>query len=326
VSTSSVIAIVVGIVLFVLIAIAATIEGAFTILFGWISFLRRVLPEVRPDGTSVLVGTVALLLFGVGVHWLGRSWRTSASPGGKWRIRWTVAVVLGVILLFTAGISVIGITHQLAWLATSEQPMSGEALKRDGSSNNNMKYIGIGLHGYHDSNSVLPPGGTFSANGEMLHSWETHILPYMVISTRGIDMEHPWNAPENQKYFKSVLPDFINPEFRTPALEDADGYGLSHYAANSRVFSANKSMNLSEVTNGTANTIFVGEVNAGFKPWGHPINWRDPAAGLQQGPNTFGGPPSTNGTLFGMGDGSVRFIGNGADPDVLRALSDPRGK
>src|SRR5580658_72398 len=94
----------------VLIAAATTIEGAFVILFGWIPFLGRVLPEVKPDGPSVVVGALALLLFGAGVHWLGRSWRGTANPtAGRWRIRWTVAVVLGVVLLFTAGISLVGV-------------------------------------------------------------------------------------------------------------------------------------------------------------------------------------------------------------------------
>lgn len=55
---------------FVLIAVAATLEGAFLIVFGWVPFLWRVLWEVQPDGPSVLVGLVALFLFGVGVHWL----------------------------------------------------------------------------------------------------------------------------------------------------------------------------------------------------------------------------------------------------------------
>ncbi len=310
----------------VMIAVATTIEGAVTIVFGWVPFLGRVLPEVKPDGPSVVVGALALLSFGAGVHWLGRSWRRTANPvGGRWRVRWTVAVVLGVVVLFTAGISIIGISHQVAWLATSEQPLVGEGLGRGGSAEQNAKMIGFGLVMYASANKdYLPPGGTFAADGEMRHSWETYILPYMGYSTSGIDMNSPWHGPENQKYFKCVLPDFINPGFRTPPLDDANGFGLSHYAVNSRVLSAAKPMTLSEITNGASNTILVGEVNVGFKPWGHPINWRDPAAGQNQGVSTFGGPASSNGTTFVMADGSVRFIRNGSDPAVLRALGNPR--
>lgn len=309
------------------ISVATTIEGGFAILFGWISFLGRVVPQAQPDGPSVVVGSLALLLFGAGVHWIGRSsHRPAGADAKRWRVKWTVAVLVGVVLLFTAGISVVGMTHQVAWLATSDQPVVGEGLKRRGDRVLNAKVIGMGLENYSDTHNTLPEGGTFSANGEMLHSWETRILPYMSYSTYGIDMKRPWNGPENRQSFRCIIPEFINPEFRTPPLEDAEGYGLSHYAANSRVLSADKSMKYTEFTKGTSNTILVGEVNGGFKPWGHPINWRDPAAGLNRGATTFGGPAKANSTMFLMADGSVRFVGNGVDPTVLRALSDPRAK
>ncbi|QEL13592.1 H-X9-DG-CTERM domain-containing protein [Limnoglobus roseus] len=294
----------------VLFGIATTVEGAFTVVFGWIPFLVRVLPEAKPDGPTVTLGGIALLLFTAGVHALGRSFR----PG--WRVRWTAAVVVGVVLLFTAGISVIGITHQLAWLAISEQPLRSERLARGGNAEYRANTISTGLINYHDINRVFPPGGTFSSTGEMRHSWETHILPHLSYWDRDIDWNSPWNGPENQKIFRCVLPDFINSGFRTPALEDGNGFGLSHYAAN-------KSMALADITKGTSETILAGEVNAGFRPWGHPINGRDPAAGLNAGPKTFGGPPNAGGTNFIMADGSVHFLGNGVDPAVLRALALP---
>jgi len=310
---------------FVLIAAAITLEGAFVVVLGWAPFLARVLPQVEPDGPSVAVGLLALMVFGAGVHGLGRSWRGSGRlRGERWRVRWTVAVVLGVILLFTAGTAIVGISHQVAWLATSEQPLVGQGVARGG----DPKMIAIGLSTHHDAEGRFPPGGTFSTNGEMLHSWETYILPHMGYSTSEIDMNRPWNGPENQRYFRCVLPVFINPAFRAPPLEDDNGFGLSHYAANSRVLpvgtqTANTLARRPEITRGASNTILVGEVNAGFKPWGHPVNARDPAAGLNGGAHAFGGPVKNNSTTFVMADGSVRFIGNGADPAVLSALSRP---
>ena len=309
-------AIITVVLVLILLAVVTTIEGAFTIVLGWIPFLGRVLPEAEPDGPSVLVGALALILFGGCVHWLGRS-RVSAVR--RWRMRWTVAVVLGVVLLFAAGVSIVGISHQVAWLATSDQPMVGEGLKR----RRDAREIGIGISSYSGVMGKVPPGGTFSADGEMLHSWETQILPYMGYSTQGIDMTEPWNGPENRRYFQCELPEFINPEFRTPPLADDGGYGLSHYAINSRVARANGAVKVSDLKRGAANTILVGEVNAGFKPWGHPVNWRDPAAGLNRGPATFGGAPRSGSTTFLMADGSVRVFANRTDPAVLRALSDP---
>ncbi len=306
---------------FIAIAVLTTIEGAFTILIGWIPFLGRVLPEAEPDAPSVLVGALALLLFTAVVHGFGRMRNRTVR---KWRVRWTIAVVLGVLLLFTAGISLVGITHQIAWLSTSEQPMVGEGLKRR--DQYGTKMMGMGLANYHDASASFPPGGTFSPEGEALQSWETHILPYIGYSTDGIDMKRPWNSPENRNSFQCVIPEFIDPAYRTPPLEDANGFGQSHYAANSRVLTANKAMAREDLTRGTSNTILVGEVNAGFKPWGHPVNGRDPTAGLNRGAATFGGPANSGGVNFIMADGSVRFIASGVDPAVLRALADPRSK
>jgi len=101
---------------------------------------------------------------------------------------------------------------------------------------------------------------------------------------------------------------------------------LSHYAVNSRVMSAGKPVALGQVADGASNTILAGEVNRGFKPWGQPVNWRDPASGLNRGVMTFGGLPGSGGARFVMADGSVRFINDQTDPAILRALASPRGR
>lgn len=300
------------VVVLVVVGVLATAEGAFMLLFGWIPFLGRVLPDVRPDGPSVAVGAVALALFAAGVHVLGRSVRGAA----RWRLRWTLAVVVGVPLLFAAGIAVIGVSHQLAWLATADQPAVGKSLQRGMTAETSAKEIGYGLTNYHDTFHTLPPGGTFAADGTALHSWETHLLPYFWSYTSDIDLKQPWDGPENERYFRCVLPNFVNPGFRTPPLEDDRGFGLSHYAANSRVMAANTAVKLDGLPNGAANTIIVGEVNANFRPWGHPLNFRDAAD-----PRAFGGPAA--GTLFLMADGSVRVLGKDTDPAVRRALAGP---
>jgi prepilin-type processing-associated H-X9-DG protein len=82
-------------------------------------------------------------------------------------------------------------------------------------------------------------------------------------------------------------------------------------------------MTFASITDGPANTILAGEINSNFTPWGHPVNWRDPAKGLNQVPDGFGGPPSRNGVTFLMADGSVRFLHNRTSPEVLKALSTP---
>jgi prepilin-type processing-associated H-X9-DG protein len=75
---------------------------------------------------------------------------------------------------------------------------------------------------------------------------------------------------------------------------------------------------------GTANTLMAGEAADDFKPWGHPTNWRDPAIGINRSPQGFGSP-HRGGAVFLFMDGSVRFIKDTVDPQVLKSLSTPAG-
>jgi hypothetical protein len=83
-------------------------------------------------------------------------------------------------------------------------------------------------------------------------------------------------------------------------------------------------MKLEEITDGTSNTIAIGEVNHAFRPWGDPANWRDPAIGLNRR-GGFGGPPGNGGARFVLADGSVRFLSNDTDPAVMKSLATPAG-
>lgn len=312
-----------------LLAVSAPFEVPFALLFGWAPFLFRTLPRITVDGPSVAVAGLALVLFTLGVHRAGRAWRrragTPASTSPAWKIRYSLALVAAVFILFTAGIALIGITHQTVWLLRADEPLFGTSLKTPGPAHptNNLKYIGIGMASYQDQLGSFPQGGTFAADGSMLHSWETYLLPYINYVSKDIDLNRPWNHPANAAYFRSVIPEFINPGFRTADFVDGDGYGLSHYAVNSRVLAGNKTVRLQDLPAGPAALLLVGEVNARFQPWGHPVNWRDPVRGINRSPEGFGGPRGAGGAYFGMADGGVRFLDERVSPEVLRALSSP---
>ena len=302
--------------------IATTYEVPLNLALGWVPFLGRTLSRSTWAGGTVAVSAVAVLLFTGGVHFVGRSW--SRSSGGTWKLRWSLAVVVGMFLLFAAGLCLIGVMHQVAWLGKGDEPLFGEAVSWQ-SSQSNLKWIGIAAANNFDAPGSFPPGGTFTDDGRMLHGWEVHLLPYLGYSLGNIDLKTPWDDPGNAPYFRCIIPTFTNPELSPAPLTDPDGFGLSHYAANSHVMGPNKALKIQDITDGTANTILIGEVNVNFKPWGHPANWRDPATGINRSPNGFGGPRSSGGAQFVMADGSVRFISERVSPEVLRALSTPNG-
>ena len=304
-------------------------DAALALGFGWLSFLWRVVPRMTVDWPSVMAGGAAIALFATGVHIIGRRRRRQAPalPGTgtpPWRIGWTLTIVAVVFLLFTAGIALVGITHQIGWLATYKKPRTVPALARSLWSSTNLHEIAIALENYHSMSGSFPAGGTFAADGTMRHGWASPALIFMGYSTAEVRMDLSWNHPENAVYFKCVIPQFINPSLRAP-LTDAEGYGLNHYSANCHVLGANRGLKLGQITDGTATTLLAGEINANFRPWAHPINFRDPAKGINKSPDGFGGPRSAAGANFAMADGSVRFISERVDPGVLRALATPAG-
>ena len=157
-----------------------------------------------------------------------------------------------------------------------------------------------------------------------LESWQTLILPYMEQEPlyRRIDLTKPWNDVHNSPVFQTVISEFLNPGIS--ARNTADGFAVSHYAANVDMLGGDHPRTIADVADGTAFTLMAGEVVSNFKPWGDPTNWRDTRLGLNRSPDGFGSP-FPGGASFLFVDGSVRFIKNAVDPQVLKALATPAG-
>jgi hypothetical protein len=302
-------------------------DGALGILLGWIPFLVRIIPDVSPDRPTVTVGAGAFLVFAAGIHMWGYLWarkplELEGSPRRRWRLRTTASLVAMIVVVFAAGTAMIGIVHQTGWLIRSDQPTYSPGISRY-SYGNNLTQIYLGVMNATDRDGQLPQGGTYSAGGTGMHGWATQALPYMLYDTSKIDLKKPWNDPVNQKYVRCIIPEYINTNMRGAPLEDAEGYGLNHYAANVHVMGPNRGLSKADFKYGRSNTLLIGEVNSGFKPWGSPFNWRDPAQGIQGGPNGFGGPSGSRGVNFVMADGSIRFFRNSTNPAVIKALGTP---
>ena len=128
----------------------------FYLAFGWIHFLFQTLPQVHIDGSAIGLSFLTLILLVDGLHGLLRSWFRaveqadgdsvkSAPTQSVWHLRWTVAMTICLLVTFAAGICVVGIAHQSAWMATSPEPIlrmeSGmrEAIRRAESRNNRKR-------------------------------------------------------------------------------------------------------------------------------------------------------------------------------------------
>ncbi len=329
-------------------AIAWLQTGIEHLLLGWLYFPLRVLPRMTVDWLSVLVGLTGLAGFVVGVHVTIRWYLRASSRPVRWSWRSSAAVSLLVLLMFAAGVAMVGATHLVVWLlagssrgaSSTTEPVFGviDAFverSRKQEQSNHLREFAQGLLNFQDMFAGLPAGGTMSEEGELLHGWMIMLGPYNGISTDNIDFSVPWNRPPNKSAFQCNLPLFVNPAQAGPYFDD-EGYGLSHVAGNIHVLplrgvaadrrhGIQPGMRLEEITDGSSNTIAIGTAAQHFKPWGHPANLRVPERGIDRTPDGFGGPPQWRGAQFAMCDGSVRFMSNKTDPRVLRALGTPAG-
>ncbi len=216
---------------------------------------------------------------------------------------------------FLAGVSFLFILYE-AW------NRSHQAALRE-TSYNRLRQMGLAIHNYHDRFRHFPPGGTLRDDGTPMHSWQTAILPELGLEQSRlydqIDQDQPWSSPQNQQVFRYQVSQYLNPAISETATPD--GLGLSHYVGNELLLKKKTPLRFRDVTDSAANTIMALEAGENFKAWGDPGNIAKPHEIL--GPSqkkSFKG-----GTHVLMLDGSVRFISENTDPEILRSLSTPDG-
>lgn len=242
--------------------------------------------------------------------------------------------LLFMILLICAG-AVRGLIRGTIWLNTTDelqgfeyfswQSRAKEASQR-GATKYTLKEIGLALHNYHDTYGQFPFGGTYDESGESRHSWISSLQGFMLFQFDGIHWEDSWDSDSNAKFFRSRLQHFgvENPRLPLSTINE-DGFALSHFAANQHVLGPNRGLKLEEITDGTSQTLLVGEVNSLLQPWGAPTNYRDPMLGLNKDPRGFGGDTDPGGVYFVFADGRVEYLSDGIDQRVLDALATPAG-
>jgi len=323
------------------------------LLLGWLYFPLRVVPRITVDPPAALIGLASLIAFILLLH-LSMRWLRA---GSAWSWRSTAALAALVIILFAAGTAMVGALHQSVWLtfgrsgsSVSPDPVYGlidtiQNAANRAEAGNHLKQLALDVQNFHDVFNALPPGGTKTDDGQIMHGWMTYSALVMSFSSEGIEFAVPWNQPPNDRYFKCNYPRFVNPSIPGPYF-DAEGFGLTHFAGNQHVLpiqtiaaekppainhpmkqlaEGGQTLDLQSVSDGTSNTLLVGTVTERFKPWGHPVNVRDPALGLNRSPDGFAAPPGWSAAVFAMCDGSTRAINPKIDPEVLRQLATPAG-
>ncbi|MFO0917735.1 MAG: DUF1559 domain-containing protein [Planctomycetaceae bacterium] len=187
-------------------------------------------------------------------------------------------------------------------------------------SRNNLKQIGLALFNYESAYGMLPPGGVFDAEGMAFHGWMTSITPYIDASPfyNRVNFNIPWDDPIQIEHFLSGYgPVYVNPS--VPIRDEDDGIVRTHYAGSDLIFYHNSSTRLSDLTNGLAQTLCVGDAKGNFEPFGYPYNWRDVSLGLNTSPDGFG-CSVRDVTQMMIADGSVREFNHKTDGQLFLSL------
>ncbi len=222
---------------------------------------------------------------------------------------------------------------------------------------NNLRQLGLALLLYHDTHLVFPRGGSTATRTDL--SWTASILPHLEESALYdlIDQSVPYTAPANLSVGQTVLPVVLCPSSprETPYRPSGDlptsttnRYARSDYAAvtgerglraanatNSPergVLIREKNIPLTAITDGTSQTLLVGEAPEGMHAvWLSVRNMLDQSAPLNT-PATYApqfvffdygqelSSYHSGGVQAVFADGGVHFLSERIDNRTLAAL------
>lgn len=230
---------------------------------------------------------------------------------------------------------------------------------------NGLKQLGIAMHNYHDVYQRFPPSMIYdlsSSTGSRWWSWNVCLLPQLEQATvyNAMDVEinglFSPTAWTNDPYTSLLLPMLQCPSDVSAGVYESSGLqirlGTTNYigcrgsdrypAAGNGIFpERNISMRFRDVTDGTSNTLMIGErpvegnqitawwaVASGYDGQGLGDQVMDSSEGLYQGtPGSIGVDARhwwslhVGGAQFVLGDGSARFVSNSIDHQTLLNLS-----
>ena len=125
-------------------------------------------------------------------------------------------------------------------------------------SQNNLKQLMLAAHNYHDTYKAFPSGvddNHFSAVSRLLPYIEQQNVYNLIDFKKDIDDKA--NANARQLRFKVLL----NPQ--DAILTVKNDWGATNYLFNDQVFFLNSKLKITEITDGTSNTIAIGETLKG---------------------------------------------------------------
>ena len=182
------------------------------------------------------------------------------------------------------------------------------------SSINNLKQLALAMFNYEATYGSFPAAAVYDKNGKPLLSWRVMILPYIEQDAlyKEFHLDEPWDSDHNKKLLEKMPPVFGT------GADDAVANHETHYqtfVGKGTIFEGKKGMKLTDITDGTSNTLMVVEAKKAV-PWTKPDDVTFDAGKLV---------PKLGGLFDGIfnaafADGSVRSLPLTIKEEKLRAL------
>lgn len=197
---------------------------------------------------------------------------------------------------------------------------SARAAARRMSRANALKQIGLAMHNYHATYGSLP-GNIVSEDGKPLLSWRVAILPFIeqLPLYQQFHLDEPWDSEHNIKLIDKMPPIYVHPELQTKPNTTVHQrpIGKEKSPHGETIMSSDKACRFRDILDGTSMTILTlealpSEAVAWTKPMDLNVDMNKPTAGIV-------GDTRVGFNVL-MADGSVRFMANNVDPDLLKAL------
>jgi Protein of unknown function (DUF1559) len=199
--------------------------------------------------------------------------------------------------------------------------MGSRESSRRASCMNSLRQIEVALHSYHADYGSFPPAYIANANGKPMHSWRVLILPYMEQQAlyERYNFNEPWDGPNNRKLHNVIMKSYCCPSRSDKQPKTETNYVV--VVGPQTMWPGDKATKLTDVKDGTSNTIMLVE----FHDSG--IHWMEPRdLHTVQMPMAINAPRGQgicslhpHGANAILADGSVRFLSDKTPPDALRA-------
>jgi prepilin-type N-terminal cleavage/methylation domain-containing protein/prepilin-type processing-associated H-X9-DG protein len=203
---------------------------------------------------------------------------------------------------------------------------------------NNLRQMGIALHGYHDTNNVFPPGGWVVGGNRTTRwiAWSALLLPHLEQQALygALNLNLGYDRPANATAASTVLGVYLCPSSRQSELR-VNGRGACRYGGiyGERITAPNnpprgpmlydETLAMAAIRDGTSQTIFIGEDSAfSDGQWIYARNVFDQAFAINQAPAFENDIRSEHpgGAQVVFGDGHARFLREGLALSTLAAL------